>query len=914
MSESSTTPASAGSSDQMVGRTSFRLLLLLYPPWFRERFGEEIIAEFEASRAKSPTEAGAVAFWIHIVRDFITTVPRAWSHTLLSRPSFHPSPLAGSRHMTDNFFADIRLAFRGLIRRPGAALIAIVALGLGIGLTTGMFSIVSGTILKGLPVEDPQDIMAVSRVNPSQGPNRLAMRTSDFLDLGERQTAFEGLGAYDVASFNLAASGGPPEFISGAYITPNTFRLLRTAPVVGRDLTDADAVPGAPNVALIGHDFWQARFDGATDVIGRTVRVDGQPTEIVGIMPEGFEFPINQRLWRPLPAGPRSIDRGAGPRLSAFGRLDRTSVEGAENDLRRIMAQLSLEYPETNEGITVVVAPYVQEVVGYQMPGVLFTMLAAVSLVLLIACANVANLLLARASLRSKEVALKTALGASRSRVVFQLLVDSSAIALLGAGLGIGVAEIAIRAFNGSLASFPQGVPYWFAIELDTAVLLFVLLLTVGASLLSGVIPAVRASRTDVNEILKDTARGSASLSIGRFSRGLVIVQVALSFALLVSAGLMVKSVTNLANVAYPFEGENVLTASLILPEATYPGSGERLRFFEELQARLSSEPDVISTSITTDLPAVGSGSGRLEVEGETYSGENDYPRVRVGSIDPTYFETVSAELLEGRAFQSSDDAGSSLVAIVNQRFTDQFLKGESPLGRRVRLRRTSRADAPPQDVLDWYTIVGLAPDFYLDVDAFVLPPEAIYIPLSQRNASTVSVMVHTRGDPLGFTSRTRDIVAELDQDLPISQVATLTQAIRSEMLLFNIFGVMFTVFGGAALLLASVGLYGVVSFSVNQRRRDLGLRIALGASSGRIVRLVLGQAGFQLATGIGVGLGLSVLLGQGLAFVLFGVEAADPMVLLTVAAVLSLTAVLACLVPAGRAVGVDPIVALQSE
>jgi putative ABC transport system permease protein len=444
--------------------------------------------------------------------------------------------------------------------------------------------------------------------------------------------------------------------------------------------------------------------------------------------------------------------------------------------------------------------------------------------------------------------------------------------------------------------------------------LLFVLLLTVGTSLLSGVIPAIRASRTDVNEILKDDARGTSSLSIGRLSRGLVTVEVAFSFALLVSAGLMVKSVTNLANVDFPFDGESVFTAALSLPPTDYPGAEERLQLFEQLRERLNSEPTVISTSITTELPAAGFGNGRFELEDRTYRGDSDYPSARLGSIDPAYFETVSSAVVEGRAFQPSDDARSMPVAIVNQKFAEEYFPGESALGRRLRLRRVTLAIGEVPERLEWYTIVGVAPDFYLEGDAFVLAPEAIYVPLAQRTGSAVNLMVHTRGDPLQITSRAREIVAELDGDLPISQVNTLSQTIRSGTIFFSIFGVMFTVFGAAALILASIGLYGVLSFSVNQRRHELGLRVALGASRLRVVRLILGQTGFQLTIGMAIGIGLSMVLGRGLSFVLFGVAATDGMVLVGVAALLSLTALVACLVPVRRATRVDPMVAMHSE
>jgi putative ABC transport system permease protein len=874
-----------------------------------------MLAEFEASAERHRGEGRRGVFWLGITSDFLKTAPRAWWHTFAAVAETLRPPTEGKRQVPQNLLKDLQLALRGLFRKPGAALIAILALGLGIGLTAGMFSIVNGVILKGLPVDDPQPLMALNRVNPTEGQSRLLTRVHDFLDMRERQTTFEGLAAYEVTAFNLASGDGPPEFVTGANMSTNAFRLLRTEPIMGRDFVAEDEVLGASPVVLIGHRFWQERFDGSPEVLGSLVRLDGRPTEVIGIMPEGFEFPFNQQVWSPLPASDLSLERGTGPPLLAFGRLaEGATEEQGQADLARIMGQLAVEYPETNEGMSVVIGPLVQELIGYQIPSLLYTMLAAVSLVLLIACANVANLLLARASLRSKEVALKTALGASRSRVVVQLLLDAALIALFGGVLGLGIAQVAIGGFNQSLATFPQGVPFWFAIELDPRVLFFVLVLTVGASLLSGVIPAVRASRTDVNEILKDDSRGASSLNIGRLSRGLVVVEVAFSFALLVSAGLMVQSVRNLANVEYPFDGERVFTAALSLPPEDYPDDEARTQIFRQLRERLNAEPGVISTSLTTELPGAGFGNGRFLLEDGTYLGDADYPSARIGSIDPSYFQTVSTAVLEGRAFDASDDARSMPVAIVNQKFAELYYPGESVLGRRLRLHRVSQAGAAAQERQDWYTIVGVAPDFYLEGDVFVLAPEAIYLPLAQRPASVVNLMVLTRGEPLEITARAREIVAELDQDLPISQVNTLAETIRGNSAFFGIFGTMFTIFGGAALFLASIGLYGVLSFSVNQRVHELGLRVALGASPARVVRLVVAQTGFQLAAGMAIGLGLSVLLGRGLSFVLFDVSATDAGVMAGVALLLGLTSMAACVVPARRATRVDPMVAMHGD
>ena len=899
----------------MIGRRLFRLLLLLYPARFREQFGTNILAAFDAGRMECRSLGEVAAFWVRIIADFLKTVPRAHWGDLTGRRAGRDTPKKRERELMFDLLKDVQLAFRILVRKPGPGFIAILALALGIGLTSSMFSIVNGVILKGLPVEDPNEVMGINRVNPAEGPNRLTGRIHDYYDLQERQTTFTGLAAASIPSLNVSSPDATPDFVNGADVTANIFTLLRVPPTMGRTFTANDEILGAPSVAVIGHRFWEDRFNADPGVLGQIVRINGVPTEIIGVMPDGFEFPFIQQLWRPLRVNTLELERGAGPGIFMMGRLgDGVSMRQAQADLGRIMTQLGAEHPDTNEGMSVVIGPYVSEFIGYQMPGLLYTMLGAVSLVLLIACANVANLLLARASLRSKEIALKSALGASRGRVVVQLLMDSSIIAVLGGTLGIGIALVGIEAFNRALGALPQGVPYWFDIELDPTVMLFVLFLTLTAALLSGLIPAVRASRADINAILKDNARGSSSLRIGRLSRGLVILEVAFSCTLLVAAGLMVKSVTNISQVDYAFDGDAVFTALMTLPSASYPGDAERLQFYSEIEARLEGQPGILSSSLTTELPAVGFGNGRFEIEGREYLGDRDYPSARIGSVDPSYFETLSADLLEGRPFEKSDDERATPVAIVNRKFAQTYFEGESVLGKRVSLHRVSQQGRENDETDAFYTIVGVAPDFYLEGDIFGLAPEAIYFPLAQRPSSAINLMIRTQGDPLSITPSIRELVASIDPDLPISQVNVLGQNVRDSMSFFTIFGVMFTVFGVAALFLASVGLYGVLSFSVNQRTHELGVRVALGASPGGMVRLVVRQAATQLAIGMAIGMVLSVLLGRAIAFVLFDVAATDVGVLASVFGLLAATGIVACVVPARRATRVDPIVALQAE
>ena len=899
----------------MSARRWFRIFLILYPPSFRERNERDMLMAFrdgwdENVRSGMPSWR----YGLTIARDFIVTLPRAWWTTIRPRRRT-PSASRTERQVMHNLLKDIRYALRGFRRKPGFAIIAVTALGLGIGLTTAMFSIVNGVVLRGLPVEEPHEIMAINRVNPSEGASRLISRVHDYVDLAERQTTFDGLAAMWLASANVNPADGDPEFVSSAQVTANAFQLIGTAPFLGRGLIAEDEVVGGPAVVVVGFRFWQDRLGGDPAVVGNTIRVDGQAATLVGVMPEGYEFPVNQQIWQPLRVNTLDIERGGGPPILMLGRLkDGVSLTQAQGDLGRIMTQLGSEYPDTNEGMSVVVGPYARELIGFQISSLLFTMLGAVGLVLLIACANVANLLLARASLRSKEVAVRTAMGASRRRVIVQLLVESSMIAAMGALIGVGVAQYGISLFNGVLQTLPQGLPFWFAIGIDPKVLVFVLGLTIAASLLSGMLPAIRASGAGVNAVLKDESRGSSSLRMGKLSRGLVVLEVALSCTLLVAAGLLVKSVTNLSNIDYAFATENIFTTAISLPEADYPDDASRVRFFDDLMQRVRGEPGVEAVSVGTELPVIGFGNGRFGLEGETYLGDRDYPSARLGSISPSYFETLDAQMLEGRSFTQFDNVEGTPVVIVNQSFVDRHYPNESALGKRIQLRGTLLAGVSRERDDAWYTVVGVAPNMYLDLDAFILPVETIYAPLAQRPSSAANLVVRVQGDPLDFTTAARRVTAEIDADIPLSQVASLDGAIGSSQIFFKVFGVMFTIFGAVALFLATIGLYGVLSFSVNQRKHEVGLRVALGASPNQVVRLMMRQGLGQLGIGMAVGGVLSFGLARLLSLVLYDVGAADPMVFGGIAVVLVATGFLASFIPARRATRVDPTIAMRAE
>jgi predicted permease len=548
--------------------------------------------------------------------------------------------------------------------------------------------------------------------------------------------------------------------------------------------------------------------------------------------------------------------------------------------------------------------PYIDRFFGPDVASILYTMLGAVFGVMLIACANVANLLLARTAVRAKEIAVRTALGASRRRVVAQLLAESFLLAVVGTALGLAVAYVGIDLFNRSIVDTDP--PFWIDIRLDPTVLMFTAGLTLVATVASGLVPALQASRADINEILKDESRGSSSLRIGRLSRMLVVGEIAVSCGLLVASGLAIKSIVNLKTTDYGFATDSVFTARLGLFESDYPDEATRARFFDELQRRLRTIAGGEAVTITSNLPSSGSGGGRLEVEGRTYANDQDYPSTRQVSVAPGFFDTFGRQLLGGRDFADADGLDAPRVAIVNESFAAKYFANDDPIGRRIRLRGPD-GDAP------WITIVGVAPDMYIG-GIENREPEGFYTPLAQNPPQFASLAIRAAGAPMALTAAVRDEVTKVDADLPLYWVRTMRRSIDENNWQYQVFGSLFMAFGFAAMFLATVGLYGVMSFAVSRRTQEIGVRMALGASGRSVLQLVLRQGLWQ----IGIGLAIGVLLAGGLArlivIIMLGVQPWDPQVFAIVVASLSAAALLACVVPARRAMRVDPMVALRYE
>jgi putative ABC transport system permease protein len=599
------------------------------------------------------------------------------------------------------------------------------------------------------------------------------------------------------------------------------------------------------------------------------------------------------------------LERGEGMPLMVFGRLaDGVSYDQAQAELVTLAARQAREHPQTNAHTGAAVQPYVHASFGSRVVNTIYTMLAAVFGVLLIACANVANLLLARTSTRGKEIAIRTALGASRRRVVGQLLAEALVLAAIGTALGLVVARVGLEAFNRSVVDTQP--PFWIDIRIDTTVLLFTAALTFLAALASGLVPALRASRCDVHEILKDEARGTTGFRLGRFSKGLVVAEIAVSCGLLVAAGLAIRSVVNLSRTDFGFETASVFTARFGLFEADYPDAAARARFYDELLRRLEALPGSRAAALAEALPASGGRRLWVSLEGRTYETEQDHPTAMLAAVSPGYFGTFGKRVLRGREFSSGDTAEAPPVAIVNESFAARHFPGEDPVGRRLRVGRADSREP-------WTTIVGVAPDLYMSGISNTLP-EGFYVPLAQQPPAFASLAVLARGDPIAISLSVRTAVNALDSDLPLYWVRTMADAIAENNWHYRVFGSLFMTFGFAALFLATVGLYGVTAFSVSRRTHEIGVRMAIGADRRRVLGHVLRQGAGQIALGLAIGVLIAAGLSRLMTILLFGVEPWDLTTFLAVIATLSLAALLAMLVPARRAMRIDPMTALRYE
>jgi putative ABC transport system permease protein len=792
---------------------------------------------------------------------------------------------------------DLRYALRSLAKTPAVTLIAVVTLALGIGVNTTVFSCVNALFLRPYPYREPSRLMAIRSDNPSRGFEGSSVSYPNFADWRDQSTRFEGMVAYSGRSFNLASTD-EPERLEGAAISWNTFRLLGITPLLGRDVREDEDRPGGDKVVLLSSALWLRRFGGDSSVVGRALLLNGEPHTVIGVVPPPYQYQADAQLWVPLQLDPTRMRDNM--YLEVVGRLKPgTGIAEAQAEVATIAGRLAEQYPETNAGWTASVVPWRADEVGKYKP-VLTIMMGAVAFVLLIACANVANLLLARATARNREIAIRGALGASRWRIVRQLLTESVLLALGGAAVGI---LIALWGLDLIVAAVPRDKPFWMVFTVDGRVLAFTITLAVGTGVLFGLAPAFQMTRTDLHESLKEGARGAGgSGPRHRLRNTLVVAEVALSLVLLVGATLMIRSFLALQRVDLGFDRRNVLALDVYLAGSAYDSAYQRTAFYRNLLPRLATVPGVLHATASQAPPLSGSStSTTFTIEGQSVE-HGKKPRARLQVVTAGYVTALRIPLLRGRDIEEHDMRDSARVAVINQTMSERFWPGQDPLGRRFQLGMSGD---------EWFTVIGVAGD----VKQYLRDPpqNQVYIPYGHAAYRGMTILARTAGDASNAVRAAREAVRAVDPQLPVD-LNTMEGMFRFQTWEQRLYGWMFGSFAGVALLLAAVGLYGVMAYMVTLRTHEIGVRMALGAERGHVLRLVV-RRGLML-TGIGLAIGFvgAFALTRVLANLLFGVTTTDAPSFLGIPALLAAVALLASYVPARRAARVDPMLALRYE
>ena len=836
----------------------------------------------------------------------------------------------------DSLFRDIRIGLRVLIKEKGFCALAVIVLALGIAGVTTQFSVVNGVMLRGFSFPNSARLASVNFIDPTSttffGVNG-QVSTLDFEEYLPEQKSFDALAAYLNGSTVNVTIDGHPQRYTGAYVTENFLRILGVAPMMGRDFTAADNAAGAGKVAIISYASWQRDFAGDPNIIGRGLRVNGKPATVIGVMSQGFAFPTNEEIWIPLyseyPPRPRGTPGGNNPGVVGLLK-DGVSLDQATAEATMFARRLAAAYPDTNKQFN---TGQVQRLLDSYTPrplrGTLWTMLGFCVGVLLIACVNVMNMQFARATLRAKELAVRSSLGASRLTLVRQMLTESLLIAGIGAVVGVALAYASIDWLSATVRNLENRPPSWITFDVDAPVLLFTVASTIAAAVLSGLLPALMSSRANAVEVLRDAGRGNTSHAIGLLSRGLVVFQIVVTCVLLVGSLLQVRSITAQQTIDYGYDTAGLISARMGLMDGDYPTPATRKVFYDRMLQQFESAPEFEAVALTNRFRMVFSGTSPIEIEGREYRDRGDRTTANFEQVTGSFFSVTGQKLLEGRTFGVDDLDARQPVAIVNAAFAKKHFDTQSALGRRF---RTARADGNPQQAGPWRTIVGVVTTVRMlgpfnqpgvDEAGFYVPFFSNPVgPLQQTPAATQFSTILAkprsgqRADAMAVPLRRH--VANADPNLPLYFVGTPRSQIDGFIAQNRIIATMFSIFGVVAIILASVGMYGVMSFSVNQRRQEFGVRMALGAHHSRILKMVLRQGVLQLAVGLFIGVGLALLLGTlggaGIQNVLFGVTARDPLTYTVVALLITIVSLIATLVPAHRATRVDPMIALRAE
>jgi predicted permease len=814
---------------------------------------------------------------------------------------------------------DVQFASRLLIKDKWFALVAIVALALGIGVNATVFTFVNAVLIRGLPIAEPDRVLAL-RSRDTVRARDMGVSYQDFKDWREATKTFNGLAAYSGATMNVSDEGRAPERYSGTYISGSGFKLLGQPTLLGRDFLPDDDRPGAASVVILGNGVWKNRYGSDPGVVGKTIRVNDNPSVVVGVMPEGFKFPQNADLWQPLVAiADLETQKRNARNFAAFGHLvPNVSHEQARAEMLAIGQRLATDYPDTNQNIQPMVQTFNEQMNGGPIRAIFLSLMGAVGFVLLIACANVANLLLARSAARSREISVRVSLGASRWRIVRQLLIESFILAMVSGVLGLVLANFGIKAFDA--VTQDVGKPYWIQFTMDGSVIAFFMAICLGTAIVFGLAPALHVSKTDVNEVLKEGGRsGSAGIRVKRWSGVLIVAELALTVVLLAGAGFMMRNFMNLYRMDLGIDTSHLITTALALPDRKYPSLEQRLAFYQRLEERLQTSGKIRTVTVASNTPMGGGFSRQLAVDGRPLAAGEQTPTVTMLTIDPRYFETIGLSLVRGRNFTADDGSAGQENAIINTRFAQMHFANEDPIGRRITLTIDLAGGAPPTGGIPLSltaTIVGIAPNVrQRNFDQAETDPVA-YLPFRSDPRAFMNLLARADGDPSALAPVLREEVRAIDPDLPLFNVRTMDQNLAQQRWPFRIFGTMFAIFAFIALLLSAVGLYAITAYSVTQRTQEIGVRTALGAQSTQVMWIFVRRAAVHLAIGLTIGVAGAFGVGQifSASQLLIQTSPRDPITIGSIALLLAIVAVAASIWPALRATKLDPLVALRRE
>jgi putative ABC transport system permease protein len=804
---------------------------------------------------------------------------------------------------------DLRYGARLLIKRPAFTGAAVIALALGIGATTAMFSVADAFLLKPLPYLDASRLVMLVETSPKHDNFWNEVAPANFLDWEKQSTSFESMAAFSWTDLNITGEGDPQR-VQGFTVSTNFFDTVGVRPAIGRGFQPDEAQPGNNHSVVLSYGLWERRFASDPGILGKPVQVDGNSFTVVGVMPKNFDFPMTAEVWVPLVLDPKLSTLRTYHYLEVVGRLrSGTSAASARAEVETISRRLEEAYPESNKGWGVRVMLLREFVTGDLTRQYTILTLCAAMFLLLIAAANVANLQYARAAEREREVAVRLALGASRWRLIRQLLTESVLLGLLGAVLGVVLAKFGLILILSNMpAEVAKYIAGWNQIGLDSRALAFTIGIAVLAGIVSGLAPALRSSRTNLNESLKEGGRSSSAGSARQRTRGILVVsEVALALILLVGAGLMVKGFRALLNVNRGLTPETLLTMRVKLPQARYKEARQQSSFYEQTLAGIEAIPGVASAAVVTNVPFGNGGySAALTVEGLAAPAPGEERTARIQTISPNYFHTMLVPLRQGREFADTDGPDSMPAVIVGENLARRFWPGDNPVGKRLKV-------GEGESMSSWLTVVGVVSD--VKYDWFNREPETVlYRSYRQAPIQHSYFVVRALGDPISLMSAVRAKIAGVDPAQPIFEVNTLDRVITNSVLGLAYVAALMAIIGVIALVLSSVGVYGVISYSVTERTHEIGVRMALGAGRANVLRMVVARGVGLTLAGLLIGLPVSILLARLLSGLVFGVSATDMLTFCGVTVVLMSVAILACYVPARRATQVDPMVALRYQ